>query len=199
MDDKNSLGISIYGNGGMNTDYDERTFGGSSPTGVDLIQLFIAPTYARNIYATMQSALPPFSHTRVLRHRDEAFSAFSSSPSNLTNNGHESSYGYGARIGYLGEIFPFLNIGAAYQTKIYMSELDDYKGLFAEDGDFDIPATWTVGIALKAAEGLTFLADLQRIYYNDVDSVANPLRPNLQPALSAKIMEPVSGGMLSRS
>jgi long-chain fatty acid transport protein len=61
-----------------------------------------------------------------------------------------------------------------------MSELDDYEGLFAEQGDFDIPATWTLGLAIKAAEGLTFLADLQRIYYNDVDSIANPLLPNIQ-------------------
>jgi len=182
LDDKNSLGISIYGNGGMNTDYDERTFGGSSPTGVDLMQLFIAPTYARKITAHHAIGITPiFAYQSFESQGLEAFQFFSNSPSKLTNNGHEGSYGYGARIGYLGEIFPFLNIGAAYQTKIYMSELDDYEGLFAEKGDFDIPATWTVGIALKAAEGITFLADLQRIYYNDVDSIGHPLLPNLTP------------------
>jgi long-chain fatty acid transport protein len=45
-----SVGISIFGNGGMNTDYPTKTFGGDAPTtGVDLSQLFIAPTYARKL------------------------------------------------------------------------------------------------------------------------------------------------------
>jgi long-chain fatty acid transport protein len=187
IDDKNSLGISIYGNGGMNTDYDERTFGGSSPTGVDLIQLFIAPTYARKIATHHAIGITPiFAYQSFEAQGLEAFQFFSSSPSNLTNNGHEGSYGYGARIGYLGEIFPFLNIGAAYQTKIYMSELDDYKGLFAEKGDFDIPATWTAGLALKAAEGVTILMDVQRIYYADITAINNPLLPNIQTSQLGK-------------
>jgi long-chain fatty acid transport protein len=114
-----------------------------------------------------------------LRQRSEAFAAFSSSPSNLTNNGHDNSFGYGARIGYLGEILSGLFLGASYQTRIYMSEFDDYKGLFAEDGDFDIPQNWTVGLAFKATPALTFAADVQKIYYSDIDSIGNPILPNL--------------------
>ena len=55
-----SLGISVYGNGGMNTTYDNgpAPFGGGIPlfnggtgqrTGVNLEQLFIAPTFAYKI------------------------------------------------------------------------------------------------------------------------------------------------------
>ncbi|MCP4248419.1 MAG: hypothetical protein GY778_15335, partial [bacterium] len=40
-----SFGLSVYGQGGMNTDYPAPTFG-VSPTGVNLSQLFIVPTYA---------------------------------------------------------------------------------------------------------------------------------------------------------
>ncbi len=40
IDDENSLGISVFGQGGMNTDYHTTTFG-FSPAGVDLMQLFI--------------------------------------------------------------------------------------------------------------------------------------------------------------
>jgi long-chain fatty acid transport protein len=182
LDDMNSLGISIYGNGGMNTDYDAHTFGGSSPTGVDLMQLFVAPTYARKITAHHAVGITPIFAYQSFEGRGlQQFKPFSSSPSNLTNNGHESSYGYGARIGYLGEIFPFLNIGATYQTKIYMSEFDDYKGLFAEKGDFDIPSTWTIGLALKTTADLTFLMDLQKIYYSSINAINNPLLPNLRP------------------
>ena len=51
LDDKSSVGVSVYGNGGMNTFYDDvDTFNlGGSLAGVDLMQLFVAPTYARKI------------------------------------------------------------------------------------------------------------------------------------------------------
>jgi len=42
-----TVGVAVYGNGGMNTDYKQSPFtrfGGASPAGVDLMQLFIAPT-----------------------------------------------------------------------------------------------------------------------------------------------------------
>jgi len=183
LDDNNSIGISIYGNGGMNTDYDTNTFYGSSPTGVDLMQLFVVPTYARKITSKHAIAISPiFAYQRFEAKGLEAFSdpQYSASPDNVTNNGHDNSYGYGAKVGYMGEVLPFLNIGASYQTKIWMSKLDEYKGLFAEQGDFDIPATWTVGLALKATPELIFLVDVQEIYYSDVKSINNPLRPNIQ-------------------
>jgi len=182
LDEKNSIGVSIYGNGGMNTNYDEPAFHGSSPTGVDLMQLFIAPTYARKI-ANNKHALaitPIFAYQSFEGKGLQAFAGFSSDPANLTNNDHDSSYGFGAKIGYMGEILPNLNLGATYQTKIYMGRFDSYRGLFAEQGDFDIPATWTVGLAFKATPDLAFLLDVQKIYYSDVAAINNPLIPNIQ-------------------
>jgi long-chain fatty acid transport protein len=189
LDDNNSIGISIYGNGGMNTDYDTRTFGGSDPTGVDLMQLFIVPTYARKIAAKHAVAISPiFAYQRFEAKGLEQFAAlgFSDSPDNITNNGHDNSYGFGGKIGYSGEILPFLNVGASYQTRIWMSELDEYKGLFAEQGDFDIPATWTIGVAIKPIPDLVFLADVQEIYYSDVKSIHNPILPNIQTSKFGK-------------
>ena len=189
MDDKNSIGVSIYGNGGMNTDYYTDAFHGSSPTGVDLMQLFIAPTYARKLAPKHAVGITPiFAYQSFEAEGLIAFTQgnYSSDPSHLTNKGHDNSYGYGARIGYLGEILPNLNLGATYQTKILMSRLDDYKGLFAEQGDFDIPSTWTIGLAFKATPALTFLVDVQEIYYSDVRAVHNPLFPNIQTSQLGK-------------
>jgi long-chain fatty acid transport protein len=55
-----------------------------------------------------------------------------------------------------------------------MTEFDKYKGLFAEQGDFDMPENYNVGIAFKATPKLTLLADYRRINYSDVPSVGNP-------------------------
>jgi len=61
-----------------------------------------------------------------------------------------------------------------------MSEFDKYSGLFAEQGDFDIPATWTAGLAWKVQPKMVLTFDVQQIMYSDVAAIANPLLPNLQ-------------------
>ena len=109
----------------------------------------------------------------------------SSSPSSLSSNGHDTSFGFGARIGYLGEIASGLFIGASYQTRIWMDEFDDYSGLFAEHGDFDIPSNWSVGLAYKATTDLTLALDVQQILYGEVDSIGNPFNPAFNTCFGA--------------
>jgi hypothetical protein len=41
--ERTPFSIAMYGNGRMNTNYESPTFG-MTPTGVDLSQLFVAPT-----------------------------------------------------------------------------------------------------------------------------------------------------------
>ncbi len=181
LNKKSSAGVSIYGNGGMNTDYDTNTFNGSSPTGIDLMQLFVAPTYSVKLTPKHAIGISVIlAYQRFKASGLKAFSGFSADPSKLTNNGYDNSYGYGARIGYLGEVLPDLYLGASYQTKIFMSKLDKYAGLFAEQGDFDIPSNWTVGVGYKINPAVTLLVDVQRINYSDVKSVSNPFKPNIQ-------------------
>jgi long-chain fatty acid transport protein len=111
-----------------------------------------------------------------------SFAHFSSSPSNLSNNGFDTSLGYGVRVGYLGKLTPWLSLGASYQTEMEMQKFKKYSGLFAEGGDFDIPANWTVGVAIKPAESFTVAFDVQQIYYSKTESIGNPLLPNLMTA-----------------
>lgn len=54
-----------------------------------------------------------------------------------------------------------------------MSEFDNYAGLFADQGDFDIPETWTVGAAVKITPKLTLLADYQHNALSDIPAVGN--------------------------
>ena len=60
-----------------------------------------------------------------------------------------------------------------------MSEFDEYKGLFAEQGDFDIPSTWSLGAKFNPVKEHTILLDYQRINYSDVAAISNPILPNL--------------------
>ncbi len=185
-----TLGVSVYGNGGMNTDYKKTVpLLGSLPAGIDLIQLFVAPTVtwkltsANTIGVSVNLAYQRFAAKGL-----ENFAApnpYSTSGDNVTNKGHDNSYGAGLHIGWIGQLNDFVTLGATYQTKTYMSQFDKYKGLFAEGGDFDIPETYGVGIAVKATPQLRVAADVQRINYSDVASVGNFSLSNLGNGLGA--------------
>ena len=92
----------------------------------------------------------------------------------LTNNGHDTSTGYGGAIGIWGGSDRF-SYGLAYQSKMSMSEFDDYSELYAQAGGFDIPSTIKAGISFQAGGSARINLDVERINYSDVDSVHNPV------------------------
>jgi len=175
-----SLGVSVYGNGGMNTDYTRNIplFNGvnTQAAGINLEQLFIAPTVAWKITPTQSIGVSlNIAYQRFGAKGLQNFAASSSSPTNLINNGYDTSTGYGLHLGWIGQVTDSVSLGAMYQTKTKMSKFDKYRGLFADAGSFDIPATYGVGIAVKATPATTVAADIQVIEYSGVPSVANPL------------------------
>lgn len=178
-----TLGFVLYGHGGMNTDYPFATFYAGEPTGVNLEQLFVGVPWAYRFGEKHAfSIMPVFAYQRFEAQGVASFAPFSSDPPNLSNNGTDASTGYGAKVGYMGRWFEKFSFGASYQTEMSMGEFDDYAGLFAEQGGFDIPSSWTAGIAVHPTEAFTFVLDLQRVNYSDVKSVGNPFLPNLQQA-----------------
>ena len=206
-----ALGVTVYGNGGMNTDYpgtsinsgvtgfcDADGSGGPTPAdmgsfnalcgkgslGVDLMQLIVAPTVAYKIAPNHSIGISPLlGYQRFKAEGLHAFMGFSSAPNNLTNNGYDNAFGYGVRVGYMGKITPTVTIGAAYASKMKFEEFDKYRGLFAEQGDFDIPENYNLGVAWQATPAVKLALDYQRINYTGVASVSNPLLPNLETAL----------------
>ena len=178
LNDSVSLGFALYGNGGMNSNYPAMTFYGNSPTGVNLMQLFIAPTVAIKIAPKHGLGLTPiFCYQAFKADGLQAFSSFSSDAAQLTNRGTAGSTGFGVRVGYLGELSPYFSLGISYQTKLNMTPFEKYAGLFAEQGDFDVPANWVVGLAVKPTQALQVALDVQQILYSGVKSVHNPFDP----------------------
>lgn len=191
-----SLGVTVYGNGGMNTDYPGGQIGGASmcagfnpgktsynllcgdgKLGIDLMQLIIAPTVAYKVNANHSIGVSPLiGYQRFKAEGLQGFAGFTTSrtSNNLTNQGYDSATGLGVRVGYMGKLNDTVTVGAAYASKIAMSKFDKYKELFAEQGDFDMPENWNVGIAIKANPKTTLALDYQRINYSGVNSVGNP-------------------------
>jgi long-chain fatty acid transport protein len=177
-----AFGIALYGNGGMNTNYNAPTFG-VAPAGVDLSQMFITPTYAMRLgerHAIGFSGV--LAYQRFEAKGLQAFAPFSSDADSLTDNAHANSLGGGVHVGYVGNLSRYLSVGASYQSRIWMQKFDPYKGLFAQAGSFDIPSSWVAGVALKPTENIDVLADVQQVRYSEVKSIANALLPNLVQA-----------------
>jgi long-chain fatty acid transport protein len=196
-----ALGITVYGNGGMNTDYPGgqipsgsacgpatgpgtgfnpapgpyNLLCGNGPLGVDLMQLIIAPTLSYRLSPDHAIGIAPLlGYQRFRIEGAQAFAGFSTAPNNVSNRGYDSATGVGVRIGWFGRLSDALTAGAAYSTRIRMSRFDDYRGLFAEQGDFDMPVNYNVGLAARIGPRTTLAIDYQRINYSDVPSVGNP-------------------------
>jgi len=175
-----SLGVSVYGNGGMATDYSRNPFGAFGATGnagVDYSQLMIAPTWSYKlndnhaIGVTVKIAYQRFEAFGI-----QPFAGMSSDPAKLTNNDHDSAWGYGFALGWTGQITPTVKLGATYHSRTYMQDFGDYKGLFAEKGSMDIPESYGVGMAWQATPQLVIAADIMQINYSKINAVGNPLR-----------------------
>lgn len=207
LSDRKSIGVMVYGNGGMNTEYQggtanvfnpgtgtivtaPGTFGGGT-TGVDLMQLFVAPTFSMKVGENSSigiSIIGAFQRFQATGLR--SFGGVTLFPGALTNEifdpttgaqidnvGYATSYGAGFKFGFNTQLIDGIRFAASYQSKIRMGEFDEYKGLFAEKGDFDIPETWTIGFSADVGEKGVFVADIQRINYGDILSIANGISP----------------------
>ncbi len=97
----------------------------------------------------------------------------------MTNNGYDSSTGWGSRIGWIGQITQAVTLGATYQTKMSMGEFDKYKGLFAEQGKFDIPSNYALASPIKATPKTVVAFDIEEIKYTDSAAVSNKIDPLL--------------------
>lgn len=194
LDDTQTVGITLYGNGGMNTTY--RNFENplcqgqgsgtfcAGKTGIDLMQAFIAPSYAKSFFNQKFSlGIAPIFAVQSFKAKGlNSFGGFSTDAGNLSNTGRDYSYGAGVRVGAQAEVLPHVKLGFSYKSRIFMSPFSYYKGLFAEQGDFDIPESFNGGIAWEIQDGLTAAFDVEQINYSSIASVGNSLLPNLQKA-----------------
>ena len=191
-----ALGVTVYGNGGMNTNYasgqtDLGMCAGGAPNGqpgnmlcgvgrlgVDLMQLIVAPTAAYKVAPDHSIGISPLlGYQRFKAEGLQAFSALSLDPANLSNRKYDDSTGFGVRVGYLGKIAPGVTIGASYASKMNFKEFDKYRGLFAEQGAFDIPENYNLGVSWQATPQVMVALDYQRINYGGVNSIANTSQP----------------------
>ncbi|MBW6453060.1 MAG: outer membrane protein transport protein [Methyloprofundus sp.] len=196
LSDHQAIGLAMYGSGGMNTNFEPANNPICPPgsagtgtfcagrTGVDLAQGFLVATYAHSLFdGKLSLGLSPILAVQAFKANGfGSFAAFSADSQALSNKGRDYSVGGGFRIGVLGEPLPGLRLGASYKSRIWMSRFNKYSGLFAEQGDFDIPDSFNIGISWDVTERITTAFDVEHIRYSAIKSIGNKLLPNLQQA-----------------
>lgn len=193
LDDSSAIGLSLYGNGGMNTTYSGGTANifnpntnqiqtsegtlGSGRTGVDLTQLFVNFSYAWQFNEKLDLGVGIIGAVQAFRAEGLApFANNSLQADKLTNNGHDFSFGLGIKLGGVYQATETLSLGFSYQSEQKMSRFEEYSGLFAEGGDFDMPASYTLGLAHDLTNYLTIKFDYQKILYEGVPAVSNSVQ-----------------------
>lgn len=200
LDEEWSVGITLYGNGGLNTEFRDDTgipdtnanparcgnapgnfLLGCGKLGFDLSQVILAPTLSWR-YAPGQSfglsAL--IGYQRIKVYGFQAFENLSAHPEAVSNRGYDGSFGTGVRVGWFGRVLPWLDVGAAYTSRMYFDEFDRYRGLIADGGDFDIPQNVGVGVAVRPARAWELGFDIQRVLWGDIRALNNGVLNSLE-------------------
>lgn len=193
-------GVSLYGNGGLNTEYKDDTgipdtnanparcgsrpgnfLLGCGKLGFDLSQLIIAPTLSVSVAPGHSAGVAPLlAYQQFSAYGFQALEGFSANPDATTNQGYDTAFGAGVRVGWFGQVLPWLTLGAAYSSKIYMQKFSEYEGLIAEGGRFDIPANYSVGLGLTPLRDWLVGIDVQRIEFGGVRALGNGVLNSLQ-------------------
>ncbi|MHB1514322.1 MAG: OmpP1/FadL family transporter [Acidiferrobacteraceae bacterium] len=189
LDGSNAVGIAMYGNGGMNTDYKVPSptsgpYFQPGQTGVNFKQMFMQASYAYKFTRHDSVGLGLLYVRQYFSDYGLAtFDGVSTNGMAVSNHGVDMSTGFGVKLGTQIRLMRDLTLGLAGTPEIHMSRFAGYSGLFADHGEFDIPATWTGGLAFKPFRRQVIAFDVQRIYYGGIPSIANSAA-NLAPCFS---------------
>ncbi|MGC9269431.1 OmpP1/FadL family transporter [Acidiphilium sp.] len=185
-----AFGITIYGNGGLNTDYPGSAISCPNPQtgklapgnmlcgpghlGVNLEQLIVAPSLSYKLTPNFAVAVSPQLVYQVFSAEGiQPFEQVSSNPGAVTNRGGDGSFGIGVKIGFFWQLSPQVSLGGTYSPQADMEQFKKYAGLFAGSGAFNVPASFSVGIGYRPIPTLLFAADFERILYSAVPAIGN--------------------------
>jgi len=163
--------------------YGSGLFGDNGKAGVDLMQAFLDVAYAHTFGDNFTLGISAVGVMQLFSARGvstfggytETFAASGgmTMPDSLSNNGHDTSYGLGVKLGLQWDITDKFAVAASYAPKVSMSKLKDYSDLFAGGGNMDIPAYLKVGLTFRPSSDFALNFDVENIWYNDVVSVGN--------------------------
>jgi long-chain fatty acid transport protein len=187
-DDANASATSFF----CGADPDNPMLPGSGPgpycsgtAGVDLSQAFLNVNYSAMIGDNFAWGIGPVLAFQMFEARGvSTFGAVTKTLAttgdinqvdSLSDNGHDTSFGYGVAVGAWWGITDRVSVGLGYQSKLSMDEFDKYSDLYAQGGAFDIPSSIKGGVSFLASDALRINVDIEHTAFGEVDSIGNPM------------------------
>ena len=135
--------------------------------------MYLEADYAKTYGALSFGIAPVFAFQQFTAEGFGAFTQYSASPSNMTNTGGDNTVGVGLHAGLEWKAMPAFRIGLSAATPTWMQTMSKYRGLFADQGSFDIPGWVDAGVAWDVVPFVTLIADYKAIFYSGVPAIAD--------------------------
>lgn len=146
--------------------------------GVGLERTFVAPSLTRQVGAqTTITASAVLVYQQFASWGLGSGLASESTPGPMLNASAESSAGSGVRIEMRQQLGPVLGFNAAYQSKVDMDAFQNYRGVFSDPGDFDVPALASVGLGWQLAPNVVLGFGASRVMWSDVSAFTSNALP----------------------
>jgi len=85
----------------------------------------------------------------------------------------ETSYGAGVSLALRSEIIEGVTLDAGYQSRIDMNEFANYRGVYSQPADLDIPARARLGLAFQASDKSWLNVSVERVLYSEIGAFAS--------------------------
>jgi long-chain fatty acid transport protein len=198
IDDNSALSAAFYV-GGSSTEYKNTNIvmAGLDPSqyshrsGMQLSQYFGALSYSRFITPchSLGASLVLVEQTLSisgLHGFDTA--ARSTAPGLVCNRNIDYSLGVGARVGWVGQLYPGIIGGASYTTRMACQKFKKYQGFLVQGGQLDVPAILAAGITWDWTCNSKIAFEWQRLFYNDCKQWSNSFDRYIQTVNGTQLL-----------
>ena len=90
----------------------------------------------------------------------------------------ESGYGAGVQLALRSELNDRISLQAGFQSRIDMDDFANYRGVYSQAANLDIPARARLGLALQTTEKSWLSVSVERVLYSDVGAFASRNLPS---------------------
>ena len=99
-------------------------------------------------------------------------------PTSVNPNDYtDSSAGAGVRVAWNERLSDTVGFLGGYQSQIDMQAFQNYRGVFADPGDFDVPAVASAGLSWSPVRQHRLGFSVQRVMYSDVATFTSASLP----------------------
>jgi len=85
----------------------------------------------------------------------------------------ETGYGAGVSLALSSEITDGVTLDAGFQSRINMNEFANFRGVYSQPADLDIPARARLGLAFQASDRSWLNVSVERVLYSEVGAFAS--------------------------